>query len=69
VYFDVKEEEEKNMDDFTSVSKSREKVVCAKLLVGADGVWSQVRQIMIGDKPRDLKLVLWNAIVHNPDSV
>lgn len=68
VYFDVKEEEEKNMDDFTSVSKSREKVVCAKLLVGADGVWSQVRQIMIGDKPRDLKLVLWNAIVHNPDS-
>jgi len=35
VYFDVKEEEEKNMDDFTSVSKSREKVVCAKLLVGA----------------------------------
>ncbi|CAM6039761.1 unnamed protein product [Sphagnum compactum] len=68
VYFDVKEEEEKNMDDFTSISKSREKVVRAKLLVGADGLWSQVRQIMIGDKPRDLKLVLWNAIVHNPDS-
>ncbi|CAK9207035.1 unnamed protein product [Sphagnum troendelagicum] len=27
-----------------------------------------MRQIMIGDKPRDLKLVLWNAVVHNPDS-
>lgn len=50
MYFDVKEEEEKNMDYFTSVSKSREKVVRAKLLVGADGLWSQVRQIMIGDK-------------------
>lgn len=39
------------------------KVVRAKLLVGVDGMRSQVRKIMVGDEPRDLLLITWNAVV------
>ncbi|KAG0576439.1 hypothetical protein KC19_5G079900 [Ceratodon purpureus] len=42
------------------------KVVRAKLLVGADGLWSQVRKILVGpegDEPRDLYLNTWNALI------
>ena len=39
------------------------RVVKAKLLVGADGVWSQVRKLVVGDEPRDLSMITWNAIV------
>ena len=39
------------------------RVVKAKLLVGADGVWSQVRKSIVGDEPRDLCMITWNAIV------
>lgn len=38
----------------------------AKLLVGADGVRSQVRTCLVGsdgDKPRDLYLNTWNAVI------
>ena len=38
-------------------------VVRAKLLVGADGIRSQVRKVMVGDEPRDLLLITWNAVV------
>lgn len=40
-----------------------EKVVKAKLLIGADGIRSQVRKVVVGDEPRDLLLITWNAIV------
>ena len=39
------------------------KLVRAKLLVGADGVWSRVRKVLVGDEPRDLGLITWLAIV------
>lgn len=39
------------------------KVVKAKLLVGSDGVWSRVRELVVGDEPRDLWLITWLAIV------
>lgn len=41
-------------------------VVRAKLLVGCDGLWSQVRKILVGEKgdePRDLYLNTWNAVI------
>ncbi|KAG0591332.1 hypothetical protein KC19_1G167700 [Ceratodon purpureus] len=38
-------------------------VVKAKLLVGADGVWSGVRKLVVGDEPRDLCLVTWLSVV------
>lgn len=39
--------------------KSEHPLVKAKLLIGADGVWSAVRKLVIGDEPRDLNLVTW----------
>jgi hypothetical protein len=39
------------------------KVVRAKLLVGVGGIKSQVRKIMLGDEPRDLLAITWNAVV------
>jgi len=41
-------------------------LVRAKLLVGCDGLWSQVRKILVGakgDEPRDLYLNTWNAVI------
>lgn len=41
-------------------------LVRAKLLVGCDGLWSQVRKILVGEKgdePRDLYLNTWNAVI------
>lgn len=38
------------------------KVVRSKLLVGVDGIRSQVRKVMVGDEPRDLHLTTWNAV-------
>ena len=49
------------MDGDPSVVET--KVARAKLLVGADGVWSRVRKMLVGDEPRDLGLVTWFAIV------
>jgi 2-polyprenyl-6-methoxyphenol hydroxylase-like FAD-dependent oxidoreductase len=43
------------------------KVVRAKLLVGVDGIRSQVRNVLVGDEPRDLLLVTWNAVVPAED--
>lgn len=37
------------------------KVVRAKLLVGVDGIKSQVRKLMVGDEPRDLFAITWNV--------
>ncbi|KAJ7299752.1 hypothetical protein O6H91_Y159100 [Diphasiastrum complanatum] len=42
------------------------KVVHTKLLVGADGIWSVVRRMIVGDSPRYLHYVDWNAYVPNP---
>eukprot|EP00271_Cylindrocystis_brebissonii_P015450 TRINITY_DN38349_c0_g1_i1.p1 TRINITY_DN38349_c0_g1~~TRINITY_DN38349_c0_g1_i1.p1 ORF type:complete len:510 (-),score=86.56 TRINITY_DN38349_c0_g1_i1:1182-2504(-) len=42
-------------------------VVRAKLLVGADGLRSAVRKLLIGDDPRFVRIVNWNAIVPNSD--
>ncbi|KAG0580227.1 hypothetical protein KC19_4G158400 [Ceratodon purpureus] len=39
------------------------KVVRAKLLVGVDGGRSQVRKVLVGDEPRDLCHITWNAVV------
>ncbi|CAI6008820.1 unnamed protein product [Closterium sp. NIES-65] len=41
-------------------------VVRAKVLVAADGVRSAVRNQMIGDSPRYLEQIGWNALVSNP---
>ncbi|XP_024542202.1 uncharacterized protein LOC9656546 [Selaginella moellendorffii] len=39
----------------------------AKFVVGADGINSAVRRAMYpADRPRDLHLINWNALVHNP---
>ncbi|XP_057836926.2 zeaxanthin epoxidase, chloroplastic isoform X1 [Cryptomeria japonica] len=43
------------------------KVLRAKLLVGADGLWSRVRHIMVGDRPRYLNYLNWNALVYTPN--
>ncbi|CAI5466035.1 unnamed protein product [Closterium sp. Yama58-4] len=43
-------------------------VVRAKILVAADGVRSAVRNQMIGDSPRYLEQIGWNALVPNPPS-
>lgn len=39
------------------------KVVRAKVLVRVDGIKSQVRKVMVGDEPRDLCAITWNAVV------
>ncbi|KAH9305610.1 hypothetical protein KI387_010014 [Taxus chinensis] len=44
----------------------RIKIVSTKLLIGADGIWSAVRKQMVGDSPRYLNLVDWNALLYNP---
>lgn len=49
--------------DDTDPFRSSTKVVRAKVLIGADGMWSQVRKIMVGDDARDLRLIYWNALV------
>ena len=54
------------MDGEGGQSSVETKVVRAKLLVGADGLWSQVRKILVGpegDEPRDLYLNTWNALI------
>ena len=43
------------------------KTVKAKLLIGADGIRSAVRKSLVGDEPRYLRCLNWNAIVPNPD--
>ncbi|KAH9305613.1 hypothetical protein KI387_010017, partial [Taxus chinensis] len=45
----------------------RIKIVRTKLLIGADGIWSAVRKQMVGDSPRYLKMVDWNALLYNPE--
>lgn len=42
------------------------RVVRAKVLIGADGLWSNMRKQMIGDTPRYLNFVNWNAMIYNP---
>ncbi|KAG0578038.1 hypothetical protein M758_5G193000 [Ceratodon purpureus] len=44
-------------------------MVRAKLLVGVDGIKSQVRKIMVGDEPRDLFAITWNAVVPTVSSL
>jgi 2-polyprenyl-6-methoxyphenol hydroxylase-like FAD-dependent oxidoreductase len=39
------------------------KLVKAKVLVGADGIWSGVRKLVVGDEPRDLCLITWLSVV------
>ncbi|XP_024541671.1 uncharacterized protein LOC9657315 [Selaginella moellendorffii] len=42
-------------------------IIRAKFVVGADGINSAVRRAMYpADRPRDLHLINWNALVHNP---
>jgi len=41
-------------------------VVRARLLVGADGINSQVRATLVGDAPRYLRCIDWNALIPNP---
>ncbi|XP_024533500.1 uncharacterized protein LOC9636819 isoform X2 [Selaginella moellendorffii] len=48
--------------------RTSRKTIHADLVIGTDGVHSAVRKIMVGDKPRDLHLMNWNALVYNPDS-
>lgn len=44
----------------------RVKVIWTRLLIGADGIWSAVRKQMVGDPPRYLNMVDWNALLYNP---
>lgn len=53
---------EVQVDEASGLSTAETKVT-AKLLVGADGVWSRVRELMVGDEPRNLNLVTWLGIV------
>ncbi|KAJ7527035.1 hypothetical protein O6H91_16G033200 [Diphasiastrum complanatum] len=57
-YFEVTDENTSSLEYI--------KVVRTKLLVGADGIWSVVRRTIVGDSPRYLHLVDWNAYVPNP---
>ncbi|XP_024543370.1 uncharacterized protein LOC9656545 [Selaginella moellendorffii] len=42
-------------------------IIRAKFVVGADGINSAVRRAMYpADRPWDLHLINWNALVHNP---
>lgn len=41
-------------------------VVRTKLLVGADGINSRVRATLVGDTPRYLRCIDWNALIPNP---
>lgn len=41
-------------------------VVRARLLVGADGINSRVRATLVGDTPRYLHCIDWNALIPNP---
>lgn len=52
---------------YTSDNVEKIKVIPCKLLIGADGIWSVVRKQMVGDPPRHLKLINWNALVYDPD--
>ncbi|CAI5461688.1 unnamed protein product [Closterium sp. Yama58-4] len=53
-------------DEAGAVEQQRELVVVrAKILVAADGVRSAVRNQMIGDSPRYLEQIAWNALVPN----
>ncbi|EFJ26033.1 hypothetical protein SELMODRAFT_413436 [Selaginella moellendorffii] len=65
VFMDEVELEFEVRDDQGRTSR---KTIHADLVIGTDGVHSAVRKIMVGDKPRDLHLMNWNALVYNPDS-
>lgn len=39
----------------------------ADFLVGVDGIRSAVRKVLIGDEPRFLRCLNWNAIIPNPN--
>ena len=41
--------------------------VQAQLVVGADGIRSRVRKILVGDEPRYVRCLNWNAILPNPN--
>uniref|UniRef100_A0A0D6QR73 FAD-binding domain-containing protein n=1 Tax=Araucaria cunninghamii TaxID=56994 RepID=A0A0D6QR73_ARACU len=58
-YFKCRKDGEDSLDKM--------KVICTKLLIGADGIWSAVRKQMVGDSPRYLDMVDWNALLYNPD--
>lgn len=51
----------------SSSSLVRAKVVRAKMVVGVDGIRSQVRKVMVGDEPRDLLHTTWNALIRTED--
>ncbi|CAI5457572.1 unnamed protein product [Closterium sp. Yama58-4] len=54
-------------DEVGAVEQQRQLVVVrAKILVAADGLRSAVRNQMIGDSPRYLAQIGWNALVPNP---
>lgn len=52
---------------YTADNIEKIKMIPCKLLIGADGIWSVVRKQMVGDPPRYLKLMNWNALVYDPD--
>ena len=54
-------------EDTEGLPSIHTKVVRAKVLVGVDGIQSQVRKALVGDEPRDLLLVTWNAVVPAED--
>lgn len=41
------------------------RTICTKLLIGADGIWSNVRKTLVGDLPRYTHQMYWNALVGN----
>jgi 2-polyprenyl-6-methoxyphenol hydroxylase-like FAD-dependent oxidoreductase len=52
---------------YTADNLEKIKMIPCKLLIGADGIWSVVRKQMVGDPPRHLNLINWNALVYDPD--